>query len=74
MNNHDKNMDNGKKILLKYASLGSQILVTLGLAVLAGYYLDKWINIGFPFFVWAAPLCALLGVLIRIVKDTSNHK
>lgn len=74
MENRHQNVDTGKKLLLKYAGLGSQIIVALGLAVMAGFYLDQWINIGFPLFVWAAPVCALLGILIKIVKDTSKNK
>ncbi|MBS1731291.1 MAG: hypothetical protein JSS67_11040 [Bacteroidetes bacterium] len=65
-------MDNGKKLLWKYASLGSQILIGLGLAVVAGYYLDRWINIGFPLFVWVAPLCFLIVIFVKIINDTSQ--
>ncbi|MEO8117479.1 MAG: hypothetical protein ABI653_07495 [Bacteroidota bacterium] len=67
-----KNTDEGKKLLLKYASLGSQIFIGLGLAVVAGYYLDKWINVGFPLFVWAAPLCVLIVIFMSIIKDTTK--
>ena len=42
--------------VLRYAGLGSQILVALGIAVFAGYHGDKWLNLSFPLLVWALPL------------------
>lgn len=74
MENGVKTSNNGKKLLFRYATMGMQIAIALGLGVLAGYYLDKWIPVGFPLFVWAAPLCVLIVIFMRIIKDTSNKK
>jgi hypothetical protein len=36
--------------LLRYAGLGAQIFVSLGIAVFAGYKADKWVQPPFPCF------------------------
>ena len=58
--------------LLKYAGLGSQILVSLGIAVFAGYKVDRWIKISFPLLVWLLPLVVLCGIMYRLIKETST--
>lgn len=59
-------------ILLKYAGLGAQMLVALGLAAFIGYEADKWIKLAFPLFIWLLPLLALIGIIVRVIKDTSK--
>lgn len=58
--------------LLKYAGLGSQILVSLGIAVFAGYKLDQWMKLSFPLLVWLLPLIVLCGIMYRMIKETST--
>jgi hypothetical protein len=62
----------GTNDLLKYAGLGSQILVSLGIAVFAGYKLDKWIKISLPLLVWLLPLVVLCGIIYKLIKETST--
>ncbi len=46
--------------LMKYAGLGAQIFVSLGIAVFAGYKGDKWLHFSFPFFgLDASTYCTL---------------
>jgi hypothetical protein len=60
--------------LLRYAGLGAQIFAALGIAVFAGYKLDKWINISVPLLVWILPLLVLTGMIYQVVKDTGKRK
>jgi Putative F0F1-ATPase subunit Ca2+/Mg2+ transporter len=60
--------------LLRYAGLGSQILVSLGIAVFAGYKLDRWLKIPLPLFVWLLPLIVLIGMTYKLIKETSGKK
>lgn len=60
--------------LLKYAGLGSQILVSLGIAVFAGYKFDKWLKIPLPLLVWLLPLIVLIGIIYKLIKETSGKK
>lgn len=60
--------------LLRYAGLGSQILVSLGIAVFAGYKIDKWLKIPLPLLVWLLPLIVLIGLIYNLIKETSKKK
>ena len=60
--------------LLRYAGLGSQILVSLGIAVFVGYKIDKWLKISLPFLVWLLPLIVLVGMIYKMIKETSGKK
>ena len=58
---------------MKYAGLGMQIFVSLGLAVFAGYKIDKWINMRFPVFVWVLPLIVLFLMIFKLIRETSKR-
>ena len=58
--------------LLRYAGLGGQILVALGVAVFAGYKADKWLSISFPLLVWALPLIVVSLMIYKLIKETSK--
>jgi hypothetical protein len=59
--------------LLRYAGLGAQIFVSLGIAVFLGYKADEWINMPLPLLVWLLPLVVLVVMIIKLVKDTSKR-
>lgn len=60
--------------LLRYASLGTQIFVALGLAVFIGLKADKWLKISAPLLVIVLPVVVLAGIIYKIVKETSKQK
>lgn len=60
--------------LLRYASMGTQIFVALGLAVFIGLKADKWLKISAPLLVVILPVLVLAGFIYRIVKETSKQK
>jgi hypothetical protein len=58
---------------LQYASLASQLLVGLGLATWFGKLLDEKRTItAIPLWIWILPMIVLLGMLIKLIKDTSK--
>lgn len=59
---------------MRYAGLGTQILVSLGLAVFAGYKLDKWLNLSFPLLVLLLPVVVLCMMIYKLIKETSRKK
>jgi hypothetical protein len=67
------NMSNNN-ILWKYAGMGAQILVSLGLALFIGLKLDAWLRTPFPLLVWLLPLLVIIGMIIKTIKDTSKPK
>lgn len=58
--------------LLRFAGLGAQIFVALGIAVFAGYKADRWINAGFPLLVWLLPFLVLAAMLYKLVRETAK--
>jgi hypothetical protein len=59
---------------VRYASLGTQFLVSLGLAVFLGLKADKWLKISAPLLIWLLPLVVLIGMVYKIVIDTSKPR
>jgi hypothetical protein len=60
--------------LMRYASLGTQIFVSLGIAVFIGYKADDWLNTPIPLLVWILPLVVLSMMIYKLIKDTSKRK
>lgn len=68
----DKN--EGNKMLWKYAGMGTQFFVAIGLGIFLGLKLDKWVNISIPLMVWLLPLLLIIGMIIKIVIETSKKQ
>jgi len=66
--------DNGKKLMLQYAGLATQLRISLGAGVLIGYWVDKKTAITVPVFTWLLPLLILIAIFIKVIKDTSGKK
>ena len=66
--------DESNKLLMQYASLGAQFLVSIGLALFIGIEADRWLHISFPLLAWLLPLLVIIAVIYKILKDTSNKK
>jgi F0F1-type ATP synthase assembly protein I len=59
--------------ILRYASLGTQILVAIGLAVFAGIKADKWLHT-FPLLACVLPLLVLSAIFYKVFRETSRPK
>lgn len=64
------NKDN--RLLWVYLGFAFQALVSLGIGVYAGLWLDKKIRPGFPLLVWVLPLMIIISLIIKAVKDTGK--
>lgn len=54
---------------MRYASMGTQMLVIIGLGVFGGYYLDKYLEFKIPVFTLLLSLLSV-GIAIYIsIKD-----
>ena len=60
--------------LLRYAGLGVQILVSIGIAVFVGLKLDQWLHLPFPLLVWLLPLVVVSMTIYKLIKETSKKK
>jgi len=54
--------------------MGTQIFVALGLAVFVGLKIDKWLKISAPLLVLVLPVVVLVGIIYKIVRETSKQK
>ena len=59
-------MDN-KQFLIRYASLGSQLVAALGLTVFAGLKIDKWLHT-LPLLSCLLPLLTLVAIFYKLMR------
>lgn len=58
--------------LLKYASMATQIMATLGVAIFFGLKADRFLQWKFPILTILLPLAALFSLFFKIYKDSSS--
>jgi hypothetical protein len=66
--------NNASNDVLRYAGLGAQILVSIGIAVFVGLKLDQWIHMPIPLLVWLLPLLVVSLTIYKLIKETSKKK
>ena len=59
--------------LVRYASLGTQMLVSIGLAVFIGLKADKWLHT-LPLLACLLPLLTLIGIFYKLMRETKPPK
>jgi hypothetical protein len=72
-NSQQQQKRNSNRDLARYAGLGAQIFVSLGIAVFAGYKADQWLKFSFPVLVWLLPFLVLAVMIMRMIKETSKR-
>jgi chromate transport protein ChrA len=65
---------NNNNDLVRYAGMGAQIFASLGISVFIGYKADRWLAVPIPLLVWLLPFIVLIGMIYKLVKDTSKRK
>lgn len=73
MDKHKQPRTDHNKELLRYAGLGTQMLVAIGLGLFAGFKADKWLSTS-PLFTCALPLLVLIVIFYKIVRETGKPK
>jgi F0F1-type ATP synthase assembly protein I len=58
---------------MRYAGLGTQLLVAIGLSVFAGLKADKWLHTS-PLFACVLPLAVLGGIFYKLARETGKQK
>jgi Na+/glutamate symporter len=64
--------NNSNRLLWLYLGFAFQALVSLGIGVYAGIWIDKWIKPGFPLMVWVLPLAIIISLIVKVIKDTNR--
>lgn len=67
----DNKSTSNRQFLMKYASLGSQLLAAIGIAVFGGLQLDKWLHTS-PLLACALPLLILSGIFYKLFRETNR--
>ena len=63
---------NSKRDILRYAGLGTQMLLSIGIAVFIGLKADKWLHT-LPLFACVLPLLTLAAIFYKLMRQT-GHK
>jgi len=58
---------------MRYASLGTQLLAAIGLAVFIGLKADNWLHTS-PLFASVLPLLILSAIFYKLYRETSRKK
>ena len=59
---------------MKYAAMGTQMLVTIGLGIFLGIKIDKWLHLHFPVFTVVLSLVSVVASIYLAVKDLIKKK
>ena len=70
----NKNTGSNKNLLIQYASIGAQLFAGIFIFVFAGKWLDAIVHLSFPVFIWLLRLIFIIGMMIKVIKDTSKKK
>ena len=54
---------------MRYASMGTQMLIIIGLGVIGGYYLDKYLELKIPVFTLTLSLLSVAIAIYLSIKD-----
>ncbi|MFZ6023023.1 MAG: hypothetical protein ACOYVG_01055 [Bacteroidota bacterium] len=66
------NKDRGTGSVFQYAGMASQWIIVLVGTVYLGKWLDKKWHFQQPVMIWLLPLLSLLGLMIKLIRDTSK--
>jgi F0F1-type ATP synthase assembly protein I len=58
---------------MRYASLGTQLLAAIAIAVFIGLKADNWLHTS-PLFTCTLPLLALSAIFYKLYRETSRSK
>ncbi len=67
-------MPSSSSFLVRYASMGTQWIILLGLFTYIGHWIDKKTHSYIPIFIWLLPILCLFVLLLQIVRHTQSKK
>ena len=73
-NSPKKKLPDDSRAYMKYATMGTQMLVIIGLGVFGGYSLDKWLGWKVPVFTLVLSLLSVAAAIYLSVKDFLKKK
>ena len=73
-NDSEKVRKSNRYFLLKYGSFAIQLLAALLLSIIVGMKVDDIISPDFLLLTWLLPLFIVVGMIIKVMKDTARKK
>jgi hypothetical protein len=73
-NADDRDRDDRRRELLRYAGLSSEVVASVGISVFLGMKADKWLKLSFPILSWALPLLVIVVLLVNLIRQGSDKK
>jgi hypothetical protein len=70
----DKKYISNKRLLVQYASVGSQLAAGIIVTVFVGKWIDEKLHFSFPVLIWLLPLIFIVGMILKAIKDTSKKR
>lgn len=67
-----KTPQKNKNLLYEYATLGSELIIMLAIAVYVGWWIDNRLHVKIPLLVWILPLLVIIALIVKVIKDTSK--
>ena len=67
-----KDRKDSNKLLMRYAGMGAQFIVAIGLGLYLGMKSDDWLNLHFPLLVWLLPLLIIFALIYKIIIETNK--
>jgi F0F1-type ATP synthase assembly protein I len=62
------------KLLMQYLSFAWQLIAGIAIFVYLGMLADEWIKTKTPLLIWVFPLLVIIGMMIKVIRDTTNKK
>jgi len=62
----------GRRELMRYAGLSTEVAASVGISLFLGIKADKWLKVSFPILSWCLPLLVIVVLIIKLIKDSSG--
>jgi hypothetical protein len=64
----------GRRELMRYAGLSTEVAGSVGLSLFLGIKADKWLKVSFPILSWVLPLLVIVLFIVQLIKASSGGK
>jgi hypothetical protein len=64
----------GRRELIRYAGLSTEVAASVGVALFLGIKADKWLKVSFPILSWVLPLLVIVVLIVQLIKASSGGK
>jgi hypothetical protein len=59
---------------MQFIGLASQFFIIIGLSLALGWKIDGWLHFQSPWLIWILPLIMIVGLLIKLIIETTKKR